>query len=493
MKITRRLITLGFCLLQLSVISHPAASSEWVEIEVRAIIEPTNSEAFLSKPDFGVGGQGETLLYEENFPVCAGFPPNRVMGHMLDSSGQLVGSPVEISDPVGGWRPVMSSAGNAVYLTPFLVLDSDGNCIQAGMDVMARTTFLGGNFKISTYPIGAETEAWGTPRIHNNDVVWSDWNGRIWHVDLATLSPAEVIFPGEHSFPSSSGISVDIGDRLIVWTRPVDGSVERQLMGFDRVENVIFPIQLGRWVHWRRTSGAWAVWVESEDWGGPPYYLRAYNRDTGMIHEISSTAGDFAVDGDVVVYRQQGNLNLFVHRLSDATSYEVSLSEPALFIDIQGDKLAWSVTESFISTNKIVVAAFRFVSCDNEGGDADGDRVCQLVDSCPTEDATGFDANLDGCIDSIDGISDFLNTLVDETVIDATLRDQLLSRMATASATLDRDNICAAVNQFEALKNQITALAGKKISGEAADQVIAYIDNVITLQLAALPPGSICP
>ena len=53
-------------------------------------------------------------------------------------------------------------------------------------------------------------------------------------------------------------------------------------------------------------------------------------------------------------------------------------------------------------------------------------------------------------------------------------------------------NICAAINQLEAFKNQINAQSGNKISDEAADLLIAYADNLITQLLIELPPGESC-
>ena len=124
--------------------------------------------------------------------------------------------------------------------------------------------------------------------------------------------------------------------------------------------------------------------------------------------------------------------------------------------------------------------------------DADGDGVPDDMDECPTEDATGLDADGDGCIDSFDGLTDIIDTLVEAGVIDEQMRNSLISKIENANNSADRDNICAAVNQLEALKNQINAQRDKKISDEAADLLIDYADNLIAQLLSQLEPGDTC-
>jgi len=127
-----------------------------------------------------------------------------------------------------------------------------------------------------------------------------------------------------------------------------------------------------------------------------------------------------------------------------------------------------------------------------DDGDTDGDRVTVCLDMCPDEDATGFDANNDGCIDNISGLRDLLETLVAEGVIEEQLQNSLLSKVDNALKSADKENICTAINQLEAFKNEINAQRGKKIADDAAYLVIEYTDNVIDGLLAELPPGDTC-
>jgi len=133
---------------------------------------------------------------------------------------------------------------------------------------------------------------------------------------------------------------------------------------------------------------------------------------------------------------------------------------------------------------------------DSEGdacdADDDNDGVVDEADNCPFEDATGFDVDNDGCIDSTSGLGDLVNTLVIEGVIDENLQNSLMSKIENAEKSLDKDNICAAVNKLEALISQVNAQRGKKISDEAADDVIAYTNSVINYMTSLLPEGESC-
>ena len=125
-------------------------------------------------------------------------------------------------------------------------------------------------------------------------------------------------------------------------------------------------------------------------------------------------------------------------------------------------------------------------------GDTDGDGIPDDQDACPDEDATDFDADGDGCIDSISGLAALVQTLVDEEVIDQQMQNSLLSKIKNASQSADKENICVVVNQLEALMSQVNAQRGKKISEEAADQVITYAQSVINWYLDQLPEGETC-
>jgi len=124
-------------------------------------------------------------------------------------------------------------------------------------------------------------------------------------------------------------------------------------------------------------------------------------------------------------------------------------------------------------------------------GDSDGDGILDAVDSCPIEDASGFDANSDGCIDTPQGLIQIIQTLPAET-LSAELQNSLVSKVDNAQKSSDKDNICAGVNQLEAFINQINAQRGKKVSDEAADDLIAFAQSAIAALNSQLPAGETC-
>lgn len=111
-----------------------------------------------------------------------------------------------------------------------------------------------------------------------------------------------------------------------------------------------------------------------------------------------------------------------------------------------------------------------------EDGDSDG--VGDACDDCPAEDATGFDADVDGCIDTAQGLIDIINTLPPDVLSDQT-KNSLISKVEAAQKSIDKEKDEAAINQLNAFINEVTAQRGKKISEEVADMLIDYAQNII--------------
>lgn len=114
--------------------------------------------------------------------------------------------------------------------------------------------------------------------------------------------------------------------------------------------------------------------------------------------------------------------------------------------------------------------------CDS---DDDNDGVLDIDDICPSEDAAGFDADSDGCIDTLIGLSQVIDTLPDDILSDKT-KNSLVSKVDNALKSIDKEADNAAINQLQAFINEVNAQRGKKISEEAADMLIEYVNNVIT-------------
>ncbi|MFH1723799.1 MAG: thrombospondin type 3 repeat-containing protein [Elusimicrobiota bacterium] len=107
--------------------------------------------------------------------------------------------------------------------------------------------------------------------------------------------------------------------------------------------------------------------------------------------------------------------------------------------------------------------------------DRDGDGVDNDVDACPDTDASGRDADSDGCVDSADQLDDVIGGLE----LPGGTSNSLLSTAENAAAAAERGNTKAAENQLEALINKVEAQRGKKLTDEQADLLIEFARNSI--------------
>jgi hypothetical protein len=221
-------------------------------------------------------------------------------------------------------------------------------------------------------------------------------------------------------------------------------------------------------------------------------------------------------DGNLTVLTRHdgGDREVFVYN-SDTRNYEQATSNTVedSYPRVSGKYVAWVGGEG--SASEIYLAVYvgdsdgdgvpdHLDACpeqdatgyDTDGDgcidDSDGDGVLDNVDVCPAEDATGFDIDGDGCIDNLGELKGIVDTLVAEGVISEVLRNSLISKVENAEKSFGKENICAAVNKLEALKNEVNAQTGKKIAEEAAVEVIAYADSIINWLLFQLPSGDSC-
>ena len=109
-----------------------------------------------------------------------------------------------------------------------------------------------------------------------------------------------------------------------------------------------------------------------------------------------------------------------------------------------------------------------------------------MNDVCPFTDASGFDADQDGCIDTFSGLVDIIENMDDEILSDNT-KNSLVSKVNNAEKQTTKENIDTAINVINAFKNEVTAQIGKKISQVAADLLLAYADSLIAWLTAQIP------
>ncbi|HEX7181499.1 MAG TPA: M23 family metallopeptidase [Thermoanaerobaculia bacterium] len=105
--------------------------------------------------------------------------------------------------------------------------------------------------------------------------------------------------------------------------------------------------------------------------------------------------------------------------------------------------------------------------------DGDGDAVPDGVDLCPAEDASGLDANADGCLDTAGALA----VLVQSLGLPPGQQTALLTSLRAAEAAIARSNRQAALGELNAFVQKVQAQRGKSIPDGDADLLIEYASN----------------
>ncbi len=100
------------------------------------------------------------------------------------------------------------------------------------------------------------------------------------------------------------------------------------------------------------------------------------------------------------------------------------------------------------------------------GGDRDSDNVLDGIDRCPDEDASGMDADGDGCVDRA---ADLAAVVVTLDLPRATERALVASVTAAA-----RDTGPAAVHKLGAFINRVASQRGRTIDDEQANLLMSF-------------------
>ena len=129
------------------------------------------------------------------------------------------------------------------------------------------------------------------------------------------------------------------------------------------------------------------------------------------------------------------------------------------------------VADSFIN-NRVLVYFYPVVPAP----DSDGDGIVDLHDACPSQNASGLDADHNGCIDTLPG----LRAIVVGLTIDKTTKNGLLAKLDEAQKALNHGDTRTAINKLMDFINQVQAKRGTSISNADADLLVAYANNVIT-------------
>ena len=204
--------------------------------------------------------------------------------------------------------------------------------------------------------------------------------------------------------------------------------------------------------------------------------ISADGRFVAFISEASNlVAGDTNGLADIFLHDRVTGATERVNVNSSGTEANGTTSGPVLSAD--GWFLAFESWASNLVPDDTNGRSDIFVHDHGSSPDSDGDGVPDGVDSCPLTSSMGFDADADGCIDTLDGLIAMVESLTPEPKIEA----GLLTKLNGAQTALDRDNMRVAVNNLRSFINQVKAQRGKSLTSPQADLLAAYANNLILL------------
>jgi len=108
--------------------------------------------------------------------------------------------------------------------------------------------------------------------------------------------------------------------------------------------------------------------------------------------------------------------------------------------------------------------------------DDDNDGILDDNDTCSLEDATGRDADADGCIDTLV----LLSGVVEDLELFEKFEKKLLKKIQKIQTALDNGKDKKVLNRLESFIKKINKQRGKNISEADADMLIAYAQNLIS-------------
>lgn len=204
--------------------------------------------------------------------------------------------------------------------------------------------------------------------------------------------------------------------------------------------------------------------------------------------QANSTSFDPAISADgrfvafisaasnLVAGDTNGLTDIFVHDRWTGATERVSVgSGPAISAD--GRFVAFHSLATNLVADDTNGALDVFVHDRGNPPDSDGDGVPDGVDSCPLTSSMGFDADVDGCTDTLGGLIAMVESLTPEPKIEG----GLLAKLNGAQTALDRDNMRVAVNNLRSFINQVKAQRGKSLTSPQAGLLVAYANNLILL------------
>jgi hypothetical protein len=491
----------------------------------------------------GLLGTAHESLANSNFSVTALASDDGYQSHWepaISDNGDVVWSRLQLDEATGSgtWQILLRTADGSVRELAVeghrqLVNGRGWRSINARGDVVwmgtALATGVGNIFlyeaatgqitRLTDYTSATWNPYW--PEISDTgDVVWSAWDGNGSKIFLRRADGTVVQLTDNTVYGAWRARINARGD--VAWLARPDPSTYEDLFLFERETGAVTRIATGAFNHEINANGD-IVW---EGWGQEvPGDIFLYRHSTREVVRVTNTeCADYETlisdNGDIIwtgSLTDCGEYDVFL-RKSDGTVTRLTQNPYPWYgywdkdINANGDAVfaLWGPPRpNYTELYAYLSHLGKVVKVDDQTGpewpqmnnrgeivwqgrgvagggifmarmnDADSDGVPDGLDACPTEDARGFDANKDGCIDSITELSQIVKTLPPD-VLSPETKTSLATKVEQAQKSQDRSALDAAINQLQAFIQQVQAQQGKKISLEVAAMLIAYANNVIS-------------
>jgi Thrombospondin type 3 repeat len=394
------------------------------------------SDVLESTPALGQAGEAPFVAYY-SVPASGGSPlPGDILGRFLSADGAPLALPVRFSNDSPDQATddgLPSASGPLVVYSAAPFAPGGARALLFDLSTFATESLSVAPEVVGGIGIRGRVAAWiggtdGTPVLNFLNL---DWPVRVPGIiadgtlDRGSLAVGDhyVVFERTKALPVrsveayriSSGASVTVAD--------------------DPDHDHADPATSGDWVAYQSVDAAYNYAIELVN----PITSERREIVEGPVVESPSIDGDYLTfDSNV-----NGNFDVFLYRISDATTYQLT-SSPAdeRLSQVRGNLVAYV---DFGNGADIHVAKLDFVSgdaCASHGGDSDGDGVCDDVDNCPATANPGQeDTDGDGIGDACDATPDACSVELDSCRSElGTCTNQLVAaRAAGAQCTGDLD------------------------------------------------------
>jgi len=377
----------------------PAGAGDTLEVTVHPVT--SISDALETTPRVGADALSPIVVFTRRPVTGTGVGLGDIYYQRLGATGVPMGSPVPVSiDGDSSSDDILNDISGAriVYTTAGIV----------GMIRLYDIPTAG------TFDLMPEPAPVGEARIHGDVIVWIQGppgETRVELVDLGWPVLSPIVIGGGLGQPASQ---VEVGSRYVVWEELDAATGDSNVVARDLWTDAILNVASDYSVRERQpaTYGDWVVWQQVDAAGASSIWARNL---TMLRTPIQVSAGGYSaqnpsMDGDIISYdaNAAGNFDLYVYRLSDGSTHQVT-TDPAdqRLNNVHGELVAY-VDQT--AGADIAVAHLTFLPdapCAGLGGDSDGDGVCDANDNCPlVANADQADADSDGVGDACDACTD---------------------------------------------------------------------------------------